>query len=267
MDYRQLLHKKYYERKQRNHSYSIRAFARDLSMSPAHLSEILAAKANLSIASAKTVSRKMYRTPTEAQYFCDLVAIESSDDQMASEARRRLGSGKASPLTCDVSPEAFVPISEWYYYAIIDSLHMSHIRSDQELAKFLNLERETVQFALKKLMTANLIERDPNTDNWYRPVQFRVDTMSPAPAVALRRYHEQLIQKAKVAVKEQTSDERSLNSMTLVFDPSRYQEAAADLRTFAQEFQNKYSMDDAKTLYALTMQFFKLGESRDQSTH
>ena len=77
VDYRDILKDELSSRCQKNPRYSLRAFARDVGLSSARISEVLNYKHGLSRKSGTQISKKLGFSNEEAEYFCTL--IESSD--------------------------------------------------------------------------------------------------------------------------------------------------------------------------------------------
>ncbi len=87
IDYRSTLKSKLADRRRRNPSYSLRAFARDLGMSASHLSEVIRRKGRLSLRSAELVVTNLELEPDDRLNFLWQVGRESirSDDSSGVE--------------------------------------------------------------------------------------------------------------------------------------------------------------------------------------
>lgn len=68
--YRDYLIEAFEQRKEKNSAYSLRAFARDLEILPATLSQILNKKKGLSIQCAKHICKKLNLKQGEKVFFC-----------------------------------------------------------------------------------------------------------------------------------------------------------------------------------------------------
>src|SRR5436309_2305259 len=121
-DYRSILREELEQRCKANPRYSLRAFARDLGLSPSGLSRILREHQGLSGSSALRIARKMKMSSEETERFRNLVIAadgRSRDHRKAAqtqlaveeESRRRF-----QRLELDV----FRAISDWYHYAILE---------------------------------------------------------------------------------------------------------------------------------------------------
>ena len=81
-------------RKKRNAGYSLRAFARDLGISPSLLNEVLQGKHGLSQANARKIANRLGYPSEAVSRFCDRVAVEharkASDREAAAERLARI---------------------------------------------------------------------------------------------------------------------------------------------------------------------------------
>ena len=71
--YRSILKDELLRRIRQNPRYSLRAFARDLRLSPSRLSEVLSGKQGLSRQAAKAITERLGWRGSEAERFIDLV--------------------------------------------------------------------------------------------------------------------------------------------------------------------------------------------------
>ena len=74
LDCRSILEWELQRRRSHNSRYSLRAFARDLRLSPSYLSEVLAGKHHLSKARAEDLVGQLRFDTTLRQRFCELAA-------------------------------------------------------------------------------------------------------------------------------------------------------------------------------------------------
>lgn len=74
-DYREYLRDELGRRTQTRQQYSMRAFARDLSIAPQNLSMILKGKKNISSEAGIEIAKKLRLSEEETSYFHDLVAL------------------------------------------------------------------------------------------------------------------------------------------------------------------------------------------------
>lgn len=79
-------------KQQKNGRYSLRAFARDLKISPSFLSEVLNGKYGISRTLAKQIADRLHFDDSESSHFCSLADLEIND----SRSRRRSGPARLS---------------------------------------------------------------------------------------------------------------------------------------------------------------------------
>lgn len=77
--YRSYLKSEFENRIEKNSKYSLRAFARDLMVSPQFLSHILSGKKHISVSTAVQISEKLNHSVIEASMFLDLILLSSAD--------------------------------------------------------------------------------------------------------------------------------------------------------------------------------------------
>lgn len=82
----EFLKAEYKKRKSRNGSYSLRAFARDLGLSPSRLCEVLQGNCGVSERTIETVASRLKLTSGARSHLKDLVIVETARDGKTREA-------------------------------------------------------------------------------------------------------------------------------------------------------------------------------------
>ena len=70
----------YNRKKSKNHSYSKRAFARDLGLSSSYTSDLMSGHRNISIDTAANISRKLGLDAIEHEYLMSLVQLTQTEN-------------------------------------------------------------------------------------------------------------------------------------------------------------------------------------------
>lgn len=257
-DYRTILRQELVARCRSNPRYSLRAFARDLDISPSRLSEILSGKHGLSRSRAEVIGKRLGMNNDEAQCFRDLVLSQHPRSKILREAaRERLASIQQPPAYLELSLDAFRLIGDWYHLAIIELFHIKDFNvSASSIARALGINTDEARDALERLVRIGLISRDGS--------KFRVNsrdnrTTSDVPSAAIRQAHEQLLRKAIEALYAQTVDERDFGCIEMAFDPARMAEAKEAIRRFRRDFDKKFGHDaSAAAVFCFATQFFRL---------
>ena len=91
LDYRKILSEEFRRRMKRNLNYSLRAFSRDLNISPSSLSKILRGKQGLSPSMARKICSILNFDENKSQLFCDLVTLQDGRNHlMKGSAKKRI---------------------------------------------------------------------------------------------------------------------------------------------------------------------------------
>lgn len=89
--------------------------------------------------------------------------------------------------------------------------------------------------AVKVLIEMGLLKRDKN--NNLAIVDGRLDTSNDISSEAIRRYHEQMLEHAKTAVRRFSVEEREVTSTTLLMNSNQIGIAKELIREFKQKFE------------------------------
>ena len=253
-DYLDILKKEFDARKRANKSYSLRAFARDLELSPSRLSEVLSNKSGLSEQSAERIARKIKLSPSEAKLFIELVNKKhgrSSKTRQEAEEYIESNSNKNS-----ISLDGFKVMSDWYYFAILSVMELDECNGTVSwIAKRLGLDGEVTGSALKTLMSLDYIGEE---NGKYFLLKNNLTTTHDVKSYALRNYHKQNIQRGIEALDTVDVELRDITSMTMTFEKSKMKEAKEMLKNFRRMFCQKMEEGKKEEVYSLNIQFVPL---------
>lgn len=215
----------YSRQAQVNPSFSLRAFARRLGISPGGLSQILGRKKRLSLQRAHEFAQRLGLTGSEAEYFLLLVQLDSAESlslrAALSEKLRALSNQEGSVHNLEL--EQFRLISEWHGLAILEYLSTDRPTGVREIASFFDLPASAVQTTLERLLRLELIE--PTTEGSFRRVPERVLIEASVPNEAVRNYYSGVLERAQQSVQTQTPKEKVIGTEVFNFDPADLQEA------------------------------------------
>jgi len=231
-------------RKTRNASYSLRAFARDLGVSPAALSQYLSRKRELSNKNRRLIAEKLNLSPLE-------------QEALIATAQTRPG---VQDHRLQISEDTFKLISDWVSVAI---LSLARLRENQAKAtwvsKRLGITESQAKDALQRLMRAELIEvkagRLQRTGKVFT-------TTSDVPSQAIRKFHLSVLHKAQEALLDLPVDTRDITVMTMPADPAKLQEAKKILERTRRRIADLLTTDEASEVYVLSMQLFPVSKPR-----
>lgn len=260
LNYRTYLRDTLNDKIQSNPKYSLRAFARDLKVSPSVLSELINGKHSLSEKVAIRIATQLELSPSEKQLFCDQVISQSSQSkQKRAQASARVKSIQEMFQKNSVQVDTFKIISDWYHFAILELTYLKNFKSDAEwISKKLGITKLEASAAIERLLRLELLELK---NKKLIATEDYTMTSDGIPSEALRKFQKQLIEKALTALATQSINNRDITSLIVSVDKSRLPEAKKDIKEFRQRFNNKFGLDENRdSVYCLALQLFELTE-------
>ncbi len=252
----------YARRTHQNPHYSLRAFARDLEVSPSWLSDFMVGKKGISEGAALRICRKLGLTVSEEKIFClSAKAKHSRSPQERETAAKELNNMKRSSAFA-MKPKDFIKTGAWYHQAILELTELDDFSHHEfEIVERLRLPLAAIRRALTDLQEEGLLEIK---NGKMRAMFLETESTMDIPSVAVRKYHEQILQKGISALHEQAVQQREYGSATFAFDVSRVEEAKAVLRKFQKDFSNEFyiSSENKDSVYQFSFQFFRMDQKR-----
>jgi uncharacterized protein (TIGR02147 family) len=181
-----VLNTEFDRRKRKNDSYSLRAFARDLEISPSRLSEILKGSNGLSEKSANHIATKLKLKNLERKFLLDLVLAESARNGKVRElAQVRLADSRKLKAYQEIKENQFHVIADWYHGAILELPQVQGFQNNyQWVSQRLGITVQQAEDAVKRLQSLGLLEISKD-GNWkVRPEAY--SAFSETPSVAIR---------------------------------------------------------------------------------
>ena len=255
-----ILKDEFEKRCQRNSNYSLRAFARDIDLSPSRVSEIFSEKMGLSSANALKVAKNLAFNKHETEIFLALVDSECARGKFNKEtAKSKLKKLRTAPVYTSLQGSHFKVISEWHHYAILELTYLKDFQSDYAwIAKRLGISKTAAELAIKRLADLELIEEK---DGVFKAVDDFTASPNEIPSESLKKHHEQILDKAKASVYGQSIEQRDLSAITLAVDKNKIPEAKALIKKFRREFNQLMNDSTEKDrVYCLAVQFFGLDQ-------
>lgn len=260
-DYRDILRSRLQLRLKRNPRYSLRAYAKDLGVSPGRLSEILSGKQGLSASSATKIAQRLGLNQVESSHFCNLV--EAQDARSLKKkilAQKALQNEEALSLSRKILSEAeFSPIASWVHMAIMELTNIVSDLSVDAIAKRLGLARLRVSEAFNALVKGGfLIKRKSK----WEQTEKNLSTTEDLPSSVIVSYHQEILDKAAIAIEQQSVSERDFSSLMISLNESELKEYKELIRAFRKKINNKAesSTTSKDQIYNLSIQFFRITE-------
>ncbi len=263
LDYRQILQKELTARCEQNPRYSLRAFARDLQLSPSRLSEILNSKQGLSRKAAHKIAGILGYGEKESLLFCDLVSVKHARSPKERETAHirllKTSIEKQQDEVFHLQLDAFKIISDWYHLAILELLKCSSFKSDTKwMARRLGIPLIQVELAIERLLRVKLLKKQ---DGHYLAVQQDGWVPGGIPSASIRKFHRQVLEKAIQAMSEQPVQERFFSTRFMTLNRADLPEAFKAIQDFQLRFCEQIQDEKPKELlYCISMQLFKMVE-------
>jgi len=256
--FRAILKSELESRCQQNGRYSLRAFARDLGLSPSRLSEILNKKQGLSPSAAIGVAEKLGFRGDEKDRFCDLVSsVHARSRQEREAAKLRLKKYSHEDETHELKMDAFKVISDWYHLAILELVSLRWFKNDTRwIGRTLGITEIQADLAIERLIRVKLLEK-----NGSKLIALKGPGLIPGgvPSESIKKFHSQILDQAKEAMVVQSIENREFRAAIMAVDKSKLKEAKEEIEKFQHRFCKR--MDEASNkdgLYCFAVQFYSL---------
>lgn len=266
-DYRSYLKATLSERNGTSKGYSLRAFSEKVGISNSFLSEVLNNKKALSVEIAFKIAIRLNLTELETQYLCLLVQIEQEkDSDFREELFNRLNALNPTQKRHDLSIDLFKIISDWHHFAILELSYLPSFSGEPEyIAKKLGISRVDADLALGRLLRLGLLE--VNNKGSYKKAHDVVLTESKIPMQAFKRFHAQLLEKAKESLEAQTPKSRLSATDIISFDSKHLPAVDKLSRQFSAAVMKISEQSKVKdNVYALSVHFFNLTPNQRTET-
>ena len=264
-DYRRVLQDCMVKRISLNPKYSLRAFARDIGVSPGQLSSVLNRKRGISPKKAARVFEFLNLSTEERKALLLQVAQEHARSPKEKERARLSLKNKKNEKSLILTHATFEVISNCYHFAILNSLSLrlfprkSTVSQQVEwVANHLSLQKIQVKSSLDALCELGLVKKGTSG---YSARYSTIFTSDGVPSSALREFHRQILQKATAALEKQTLAQRYPNSILLPILSTSFPKMRDEILAFQNKILKKYGrvvQQDGDVVYALTQQLFKI---------
>lgn len=253
------------QRKMRSPSYSLRAFARDIGMSPSTLSELLNQKVGLSREKAVQIAKKIRLDEVHQLHFCDLIQsshARKEADRIEAKVRSK---ARIRSLQNQMSLDHFKIISDWYHLAILELIDMSPAYGKPEkLAKALGIALPVVKQALERLVRVEQVIFD-EANSFYKAAASSTSIGESVPSDAIKHFHSDLMDRAKEALMTLPMEQREFQAVIFSLRKEDESEFKKDLKKMFSGLMDKYYHKTNKDrLFALSSQMFPLMKEKNE---
>jgi uncharacterized protein (TIGR02147 family) len=225
---RELILEEFLARKEKNERYSLRAFARDLGVSPSLLSQTWTGKRNLSPATAKKIRTRLNLPPHRAALFETFVARFGDAAEPIDVS--------ASEMPVFVTEDIFQAMRQWYHIAILSLTEMPEFRQEPKwIAAKLKITSIEAELALERLVRLGLLMRTDDGVTKSHP-SFRVEDV---PSEAKRQFHKQMCAKQTAAVEALPASARHNTGVMIAASDEALEKARTALDRFCYQMRTE----------------------------
>lgn len=248
---------------QRRPAYSLRAFARDLQISPASLTEFLHNRQGMSFERATSIGKILNWQPERREHFWDLIQARYGRDVGQRQVALSRVNERIKRVPTRIRVDAFKMISDWYHLAIMELIRIRpSLGTPKAVAEELNIPATVAKEALQRLTRLGLCEKDGEL---WRSSSATSHAGDEAPSEAIRLFHHQILGLSQEALQKFSPAERE--SLSVIFSGSE-----ADLKALRKELREvvlctvaRFSKSEtSNTIQAVTVQLFPIWKENEK---
>ncbi len=256
----QILKSIYARRAKANPQYSMRAFARDLKLSPSFFTNFLKGRRRLSVERAEGLVKLLELDRKTASRFVKSVLLENLEAKAPGAKFEDLLNEKPSQTQSDVSLDEFQFFNNWYHVAILDLVGCADFEASSSwIAGRLGLSPEIAFATVDRLKRLGLL-KVKNGRLVKANAHLRVPTSSNGNNIVIN-YHRQMIDKAlaELSVTDEKARERRLiTGITMSIPAEKMELAKRKVAEFKQEMSALLTSGPADEVVQLNIQLFPL---------
>ncbi len=222
------------KRIERNPSYSLRSFSRNVGLSPSYLSRVIADKRRLSFRSALIIAESLDLAQKDKLELLELVKQEQVQSGKSNQDTGFLGPEITEQQSYQLSIDSFSVISNWYHFGITQLMNLDDYKSDFNwMASMLGISAFEVSQAIERLKRLGLVAVD-ESGHYYR-TKSSIKSSDDVLSQGLQQFHKEILSKAISSLEDVPVRKRDISSMTIAINEEQLPKAKEEIR----EFQNK----------------------------
>lgn len=237
-------------RRQTNPSYSVRAFARLLELSPATVSQLLSGKRPLSAKAALKIATRLNFSKQEQDKLLRATLPGSAQQTQLTPERYQLDNDR------------FKLISDWYHYAI---LGLAGFRRNKAcaiwIANKLGISLLEADEALRRLVRLQMIKI---TGSSFRQCVAPLSTTEDIPSSAIRKFHAQTIANASRSLQQDGVSERDFSAIMINLNSKDLSKIKELLRNTRRSIAEATKTKNCDRVYTLAIQLFPVSKIEDK---
>ena len=246
------LKKEFNKRKKRNASYSLRSFARDLEISPGHLSLLFNGKRELKSRQALKIAKTLGLSKSGVKALLFDVASEATVVNGARQDEERV-----------LRDDELALISSWHYYAL---LSLAKLKDSQYSAAWisqrLGISGHDAEIALNRLSRMGLIaKKGSELIRLEKPLR----TSKDIPSKVRRDFHRQWMALADKKLELVPMTLREMCSVTMVADPENLTKVKDLIAEFKDQVCYEMEQGNPSEVFTLSLQLFPVTQFLEEN--
>jgi len=243
----------------KNHQYSLRAFAKSLEIDVGLLSKILSGKRKLSPKTSKKILKHLTLSPEEKDLFLKSIVDEQHREQLKSVGMDRLSVAKQ---TKELDREQFRVIASLYHYAILELTMVEGFQPNPIwIAKTLEISVIEASLAIDRLKRLGLLEE---RDGRLVKVDGHITTANKQITTpALLMHQRQTLERAINSLDNDPIHTRSMTSMTMAIDPDKLELAKKLIQEFMEFLCCVLESGKRLAVYQLGISLFPISRRKE----
>lgn len=258
------------QRRQKNPRYSLRAFARDIGLTPSQLSGLMSGKVGISRAKATLVAEKLALPEKDAKIFVLQAEKEYGRDKINREyALQTLLKLENELYFENLDPAHLEKFTDWKTFVIFEgiALFKNHPTKEQEklIAHYFGFSLQQTRDILQCLETSQQIFNNGKSWIQTRPhIGFPDDIDSDNLGNLTRDF----IMFARNSITERKPQERESGVIVMAVNKDQMREAKKLIRKFQSDFTKLMTQtaEEKDSVYCLSIQFFPV-DKRSSKTY
>lgn len=242
----EFLNEEYQKRKQRNPNYSLRSFAKWLSISPAQLSQMLSGKRSITLKTLKKINDRLALSPQDNRELMQSLLTE-----------KKYIAHRPSRTTQQLKDDEFALIADWYHLAILSLAKTKGAKSDPRwVARRLGIKFEDAHQALLRMERLGILQLKPELKQIGDPLE----VSSEVPSRAIRKYHLQNLSLAMEKIETIEVPLRQFQSLSLPMNPQCLKAMKKEIDQFLERMTDLAQSTKANEVYHLNIQLFPVSK-------
>ena len=245
MDHKIFLQQQLEIKKAKNPSYSLRAYAQWLEISPSHLSQLISGIRPMTNKISLKIMEKFNFSPAEKLEFLESVncALIEKDIKIHDEFFL-------------IKEDEFKLISDWHHYAILSCLDLKGSTAKHSwFANRLGVDVVVIDQAIERLLRLKIINKQ---NGKYIQIKKPLRTTSDVPVTAIRKYHSNNLDIAREKMEGVAVEKRELTSITMAINPKKLPIAKELITDFKRRLAAVLEHGEKTEVYTFSAQLFPI---------